>query len=34
MPIKCLIQITENFKTEYDFLLDFFDFSTDFNKII
>jgi len=28
------MQITESFKTAYDFLLDFFDFITDLNEMI
>jgi len=34
IPIKCVIQITESFKTAYDFLLDFFYFITDLNKMV
>ena len=29
IPIKCVIQITDTFKTAYDFLLDFFEFIAD-----
>jgi len=34
IPIRCVVQITESFKTAYayDFLLDFFDFITDLNQ--
>jgi len=32
IPIKCVIQITESFKTAHEFLLDFFDFITDLNQ--
>jgi len=32
MPIRCVIQITESFKTAHNFLLDFFDFITDLNQ--
>jgi len=31
IPIACVIQITESFKTAYDFLLDFLYFITDVN---
>jgi len=34
IPIKCVINITESFKTAYDFLLDIFDFITDSNEMI
>jgi len=34
IPIKCVIQITESFKTAYDFCLIFFDFMTDLNEMI
>jgi len=34
IPIKCVIQTTESFKTAYDLLLDFFDFITDLNEMI
>jgi len=30
--IECVIQITESFKTVYDFLLNLFDFITDSNE--
>jgi len=32
--IKCVIKITHNFKTAYDFLLVFVDFVTELNEII
>jgi len=34
IPIKCVIQITDSFKTADDFVLDFFDFITDLNEMI
>jgi len=34
IPIKCVIQITQSFKTAYDFLLVFVDFITDLNEMI
>jgi len=34
IPIKCVIQIAQSFKTVYDFLLDFFDYITDLNEMI
>jgi len=34
MPIKCVIQITESFKTAYDCLLVYFDFITNVNTMI
>jgi len=32
--IKCVIKITQSFKTAYDFLLVFVDFITDLNEMI
>jgi len=32
--IKCVIKITQNFKTTYDFLFVFVDFITDLNEMI
>jgi len=34
MPIKCVILITQGFKTSYDFLLVFVDSITDLNEMI
>jgi len=34
IPIKCVIPITQSFKTAYYFLLVFVDFITDLNEMI
>jgi len=34
IAIKFVIQVTQNFKTAYDFLLVFVDFITDLNEMI